>query len=170
MNSHGSSFVLSQDPSELYDDFYDTLFIQCLLQHASTSQFHSQSLSTPRKTPIIRSDWHRFLDYLCFLCDWKCGGRGVAALGAEKAAVGTIFWLATTTTSPEAQDEIQSHVSDIIGLLNQSIHRTTMKTGLITEIAQLSIARSYTRVRHYRRRLGSLIEAVRSGDYDSSTS
>ena len=158
-----SSTVINQDPDELYADLFDSLFVQCLLQHSSMSASYARRPPKSDNPTAIRSNWHRFMDNLCFLSDWKCGGKGVTALGAQKKALKTVFWLATTTTNPDHQDDILAHLEDIFGLLKQSLDANArVRASIATKIAQLSILHSPQRVNHYGRKLSKLIDTVKA--------
>jgi hypothetical protein len=102
-------FAMSLSPSELSDKtVLDTLTsfhnLTNLLQQSRTSRsfdtrfFHPSDGSTAREPRRI---WETFLDYLCWLCDFECGGDTVTSIAVERKDDIAVFWVATNSSSGE---------------------------------------------------------------------
>jgi hypothetical protein len=97
------SHVIAQDLDTVASNLYNSLFLQILLQHASS--LHSESAHSAHSADARddgRSEWHRFLDGLCFLCDFKRAGKSVVSIGVEQGTGRAIFWITTNVIVGEA--------------------------------------------------------------------
>ncbi|KAK0906836.1 hypothetical protein LTS16_009839 [Friedmanniomyces endolithicus] len=143
--------IFHQDVDAVHADLYDGLLIQSLLQHDPTRLPSSVRRNSPNASQDIQSEWHRFLDDLCFLCDSQSGGKSVVALIAEEVRGESVFWV---TTEPVHQDVAVDHLNVILHLLQKCIRADEGRMqALIEQIAQISIRRSPQRVHHYGSRL-----------------
>ena len=160
MNERQSDFVIDQDYGSVSSDLYDVLFVHSLLQHGR-SPGASATDSRTRNTPTnIRSQWHRFLDGLCFLCDAQGGGKGVVAIGVEQRSCRYIFWI---TTNSSCQTDVSIHLKVVLSILEKSVNPGSVAALLATEIVRCSVGRSTQRVHNYVRRLSNTIPGPTSG-------
>ncbi len=151
MGDKSPSAIFHQDVDAVHADLYDGLLIQSLLQHDPTQLPSSVRRNSPNASQDIQSEWHRFLDDLCFLCDSQSGGKSVVALIAEEVRGESVFWV---TTEPVYQDVAVDHLNVILHLLQKCIRADEGRMqALIKQIAQKSITRSPQRVHHYGYRL-----------------
>lgn len=116
----------------------------------------SSSYLRPQQTA-----WHRFLDELCYLCDFENGGQTVRALAVEYNDQ-AIFWLATARGST---DTVVSHLCEILGRLKSSVElypggRWAAAESAAASIFILSVQRSSTRVKEYQRHLAGVLEKL----------
>lgn len=151
------SHVITQDLDTVVSDLYDSLFLQSLLQHASRS--HSESAHSADARVDERSEWHRFLDGLCFLCDFERAGKSVVSIGVEQGTGGAIFWITTTELY---QENTACHLREILHLLTK--HSDEFSSGDLTvaEVTRHSVERSKNRISDYTKRLERLVSMERS--------
>lgn len=144
--------VIAQDLDTVTSDLYDSLFLQSLLQHASRS--HSESAHGADARDDERSDWHRFLDGLCFLCDFKRAGKSVVSIGVEQGTGGAIFWI---TTTEFYQKSTECHLREILHLLTKRSDEFSSGDLTVAEITRHSVERSKDRILDYTKRLERLV-------------
>jgi hypothetical protein len=151
------SLVIAQDLDTVASDLYDSLFLQSLLQHASRS--YSESAYSADARVDERSEWHRFLDGLCFLCDFERAGKSVVSIGVEQGTGSAIFWI--TTTEPY-QESTECHLREILHLLTK--HSDELSSGDLTvaEVTRHSVERSKNRILDYTKRLERLVSEEKS--------
>jgi hypothetical protein len=156
---------IDQDANIVSSDLYDSLFLQSLLQHASNPQ--SKDARITHKYSDTRTEWHRFLDDLCSLCDSQCGGKSVVAIGVEQRSDHNIFWISTT---PQYQQDAKIHLIELLALLTNFPLEGANSHFAVAEITRRSIRRSKKRVHNYARRLRQLVNTQLSGkeEFDGS--
>lgn len=143
--------VLEVDVGTTVKDFYDNLFVQCLLQHAATARERSDRAGTHSGLREIRSPWHKFLDKLCFLCDWRPAGKSVVAIGAQKLNQDVIFRLCGQTSHlQEAVPHLEEVLASLVSALGLSDDDRLSKSAMI---AANAIARSEEKICSYHERL-----------------
>jgi hypothetical protein len=150
------SHVIAQDLDTVTSDLYDSLFLQSLLQHASRS--HSESAHSADARVDERSDWHRFLDGICFLCDFKRAGKSVVSIGVEQGTGGAIFWITTTELY---QESTECHLREILHLLTKRSDEFSSGGLTLAEITRHSVERSKDRILDYTKRLERLVSDER---------
>lgn len=146
------SHVIAQDLDTVASDLYDSLFLQSLLQHASRS--HSESAHSADARVDEQSDWHRFLDGLCFLCDFKRAGKSVVSIGVEQGTCGAIFWI---TTTERYQESTECHLREILHLLTKRSGESSSGCLTVAEVTRHSVERSKNRISDYAKRLERLV-------------
>jgi len=168
MNANESSLVISQDRQTILNDFYDSLFVQCLLQHVEALKEVSGSANPPRKPAIPHNKWHIFLDNLCFLCDWRRAGKTVVSIGAQHTGGGINLRLSTRSGHREPATV---HLRRAIASLRQSLELTDSgKRAIVRALALNTIERSEEKIRNYYNRLRSVLrEVAESHNSGSST-
>jgi hypothetical protein len=149
---------IDQDANIVSSDLYDSLFLQSLLQHASNPQ--SKDARITHTYSDTRTEWHRFLDDLCSLCDSQCGGKSVVAIGVEQRSDHNIFWISTT---PQYQQDAKIHLIELLALLTNFPLEGANSHFAVAEITRRSIRRSKKRVHNYARRLRQLVNTQLSG-------
>lgn len=149
---------IDQDATIVLSDLYDSLFLQSLLQHGSSSQpMDARITHTYSDT---RTDWHRFLDDLCSLCDSQYGGKSVVSIGVEQRSDHNIFWISTT---PHYQQDAKAHLLELLALLTDFPLEGANSHFAVAEITRRSMWRSRKRVHNYARRLRQLVNTLLSG-------
>lgn len=141
-----------QDAKTITSDLYDSLFLQSLLQHGSTS--HAKDTSASDITADDRSEWQQFLDDLCFLCDSKPAGQSVVSIGVEAGSSGAVFWVAT---AKRHREDAECHLKESLRLLAECSLGVLDGNLAMAEITRLSVERSQDRVANYVKRLDRLI-------------
>lgn len=160
------SLNIDQDATHVLSDLYDSLFLQSLLQHQQSLQADdAKTVSTQRDT---RTDWHRFLDDLCSLCDSQCGGKSVVSIGVEQSSDYNIFWVSTAS---KYQQDAKAHLAGLIELLTEFPLEGANRHFAIAEISRRSVHRSTKRVHNYARRLQQLVcsQQFDKGDFRGSS-
>ena len=94
------------------------------------------------------AQWHRFLDHLSWLGDYKAGGQTVTSIAAEKHTLGTTFWVANNCLQTAM---VVKHLKWVLAKLQQLIDEPTSVTVIQQDIAVRSISFSYRRVASYKR-------------------
>ena len=54
-----------------------------------------QHRNTETSTGQLDNRWHLFLDHLCWLCNYKTGGKTVVSITAEETLHGSKLWVAS---------------------------------------------------------------------------
>ena len=143
--------ILNLNAQTTLTDFYDTLFVQCLLQHSSKRRdapAHTRSLDRPAST---ESAWHKFLDHLAFLCDWGRAGKTVASVGAQELDGRVVFRLSARRLN---RDQAAIHLGRAIASLRASLElRGDGKLATGRAIASHTIECSEDKVHNYHNRL-----------------
>ena len=151
------TLVIAQDLDTVASDLYDSLFLQSLLQHASRSC--SGSVHNVDARVDERSEWHRFLDGLCFLCDFKRAGKSVVSIGVEQGTGAAIFWI---TTTEFYQESTECHLREILHLLTKHADDCSSGDLIVAEVTRHSVERSKSRILDYAKRLERLVSEEKS--------
>jgi hypothetical protein len=149
------SHVIAQDLDTVASNLYNSLFLQILLQHASS--LHSESAHSAHSADARddgRSEWHRFLDGLCFLCDFKRVGKSVVSIGVEQGTGRAIFWI---TTKELYQESTECHLREILYLLTKRSDGFSSRCLTVAEVTRHSVERSKNRISDYTKRLERLV-------------
>lgn len=146
-----ANFIL-QDAKTITSDLYDSLFLQSLLQHGSMS--HTKDAFASDTTVNDRSEWQRFLDNLCVVCDSEPAGRSVVSIGVEASSSGAVFWV---TTAKRHREDAERHLKESLRLLDECSLGVLDGNLAMAEITRLSVERSQDRVANYVKRLDRLI-------------
>lgn len=155
------SLTIDQDATAVLSDLYDSLFLQSLLQHRQFLQADdAKPVSTQQDN---RTDWHRFLDDLCSLCDSQCGGKSVVSIGVEQSSGYNILWVSTAS---KYQQDAKAHLVELIELLTAFPLEGANRHFAIAEISRRSVHRSTKRVHNYARRLRQLVSSQQSDKED----
>lgn len=139
------------DAETTVSDFYDNLFVQCLLQHAATA--HGQPSRTVPRNSLQRThdERHKFLDNLCFLCDWRSAGKALVAIGAEGLDNGVVFRLyGQSSHLRQAGPHLEQVLASLISALDLPDERRLVESRAI---AANAIVRSREKVSNYYGRL-----------------
>ena len=139
-------------------DFYELLVLLRILGPCIGPRTHG-TLRTPGSDELLYTPLRRFLDRLCWMCDYEPGGDTVNSIAIEKSADCPIFWLATTYKRVQV---IQTHLTEIIGLLS-SAHGLSASASydLEQKICNKCIDFASKRVKHYAKLLVRLSEQCR---------
>lgn len=156
MNGQEPQLVLGQDHHRLTADFYDALFVHSLLQHGMIEDISSSDARQSHKS-VSRSEWHKFLDALCFLGDSKTGGKSVVALGVAQIAHRFVFY---TTTNRKYEVDALDHLESVLQILQSVSIFEEASTVAAIRLARCSIERSTQRVHNYVCRLRTYITAL----------
>lgn len=117
-----------------------------------------------RSTP--KTDWHRFLDYLCWLCDYKRGGQTVTSIATEQTARASIFWIASNGNDI---DQPATHLDLILTHLGRLREASESEAYEIAyRIYTESITFSRLRVHDYCQKLKRCIAVVEAKICDAS--
>lgn len=143
--------ILNLNAQTTLTDFYDTLFVQCLLQHSSKPRDappHTRSLDRPAS---VESAGHKFLDHLAFLCDWGRAGKTVASVGAQELDGRVVFRLSARRLN---RDQAAIHLGRAIASLRASLElRGDEKLATGRAIVSNTIEHSAEKIYNYRNRL-----------------
>jgi len=121
--------------------FYEALAVLNLL---------SPTIPLARRTRE-RTTWQKFLDELCWLCDFEGGGKTVVSIAVESTPDGMVFWMAM---NHRIRNRAVTHLKWVLGELANlknagDLHETERKIFL----KSLTISRK--RVEDYAKRLRS---------------
>jgi len=99
--------------------------------------------------------WHKFLDHLSWVCDYKKGGVTVSAIAAQSTPAGPIFWLAANKNPAR---KVILHLEWVLVRLESAHDASSQKLEeLGREITHQCIEFSRNRVKEYGKRLCNLI-------------
>ncbi|KAM3422067.1 hypothetical protein BST61_g2443 [Cercospora zeina] len=91
--------------------------------------------------------WHRFLDEICHLCDFKSGGKTVRSIAVENASNGdVIFWAASIYTDSAA---FKAHLETLLEELKSLVSRKNRTEETATAVHDLSMGKASARIRVY---------------------
>jgi hypothetical protein len=152
------SLNIDQDATVVSSDLYDSLFLQSLLQHGAYPQ--GKDAKTRHTHEDTRTNWHRFLDDLCSLCDSQCGGKSVVSIGVEQRSDHNIFWI---STAPQYQQDAEAHLVELLSLLTEFPLEGANSHFAVAEMTRRSVLRSKRRVHNYARKLRQLVCTQLSG-------
>ena len=108
--------------------------------------------------PVGKTNWHRFLDYLSWLCDSKCGGRTVISIAVEWSGMTSKFWIASNGADIDRHAEhLRSLLAQLVGLQTASDHTLEAATR---DIFAESITFNRLRVHDYTRKLRRYMKCV----------
>lgn len=134
--------------------FYDILVLMSTLSPSFGPQL------------VIKTDWHRSLDSLSWLCDFRCGGCTVTSIAVQQIARLSKFWISTNGPyigrSSKHLDLVLTGLARLRGAL--AIDMEKVREHILTE----SIRLSRVRVNNYCQRLANYIDAVEASGSDSS--
>lgn len=147
-----SNLNIDQDAKTVFSDLYDRLLLQSLLQHGAYLQ--NEDAKPTHTYQDVRTDWHRFLDDLCSLCDSQCGGKSVVSIGVEQRSDYNIFWI---STAPQFQQDAEVHLVELLKLLIGFPLGDANSYFAVAEITRRSVLRSKKSVHKYARRLRQLV-------------
>ena len=133
--------------SRLLHRFYEPLVLLAILS-PSTGLKEGQRSSTINDSPDQQSN---FLDQLAWVCDYKCGGVTVSAIGAEANPSGPVYWLAAPGSPSE---KARIHLHSVLEQLRAAHGASQTRIEILEAnlIAQC-VTFSRKRVENYRRRL-----------------
>lgn len=132
--------MLSQDISQVRNDFYDGLFLRSLLQSEAKRRVRCGEHDLPRiVTPLKRKAWQKFLDHMCLLCDSHPGGATTTAIAVEQLPERTIFWVACNS---DANRMPQSHLLELLSMPRMSVWQLGTEEHYAIQIASKSVGRS----------------------------
>jgi hypothetical protein len=108
--------------------------------------------------PVAKTNWHRFLDYLSWLCDSKCGGQTVISIAVEWFEGTTKFWIASNGA------DIDRHVAHLESLLAHLVGIQTASDQALEAATRDMFAESITfnrlRVHDYTRKLRRYMKCI----------
>lgn len=122
---------------------------------------------------VVKTDWHRFLDYLSWLCDSKRGGQTVTSIAVEWSEGTAKFWIANNSAHIDRQiAHLNSVLANLAALRSPSDDALEAATR---DVFARSITFSRSRVHNYTRKLRQYVVCVEAqicsdGDQCSSCS
>lgn len=127
---------------------HDHILAKELVQHVTVEHVISYlepGTGVPFKPQ--QTSWHRFLDELCHLCDFKNGGKTVRSVAVESASNGdNIFWAASTYTDSAV---FESHVKALLEELKKLVTRESRTEQAAMAINDLSVNKASRRIKVY---------------------
>lgn len=112
---------------------------------------------------VGKTNWHRFLDYLCWLCDSKRGGQTVTSIAVEWSEGTAKFWIASNGGDVDKRvAHLNSLLANLAGLQTASDDALEAATR---DVFARSINFSRWRVHDYTRKLERYIPRVEAGIY-----
>jgi hypothetical protein len=101
--------------------------------------------------PVPKTNWHRFLDYLSWLCDSKCGGQTVISIAVERFEGTAKFWIASNSADIDRHAaHLESLLAHLVGIQTASDQALEAATR---DIFEESITFNRLRVHDYTRQL-----------------
>lgn len=152
--------MLRQCPAEVLKDFHDCLQVRGILQQEEMKDIKNgrdKKLLSFRKN--TRSDWHLFLDDLCFLCDTRRGGLTTTSIAVEQKPNKAIFWLSMNSGDLERTKKILEGILDTV---RQSARKQeNLTSNAVHDIFTKGVNRSPQRVANYASRLSSVLATTK---------
>lgn len=110
--------------------------------------------------PVRKTNWHRFLDHLSWLCDSKCGGQTVISIAVEWSGRTSKFWIASNSAGVDRHvAHLKSILAKLLGLQAASDQALEAATR---DIFAESITFNRLRVHDYTRKLRRYVECVKA--------
>jgi hypothetical protein len=134
--------------SKLYR-FYELLVLFKILQHRLGCT--KQSQSAEGGTAETLNPWQIFVNQLCWLCDFTCGGDSSTSIAVEDATSGPRYWLAVNF---DKKGKALEHLEGILQKLSKLQESSTEDyTTIFTEILQSCLQFSSEKFDNYHRQL-----------------
>lgn len=156
MDASSSTVRLSSQRLREYqtEHFYDAL----TLMRTLTPSFEPHA--------VAKTDWHRFLDYLSWLCDSKCGGRTVTSIAVEWSEGAARFWVARNgATTGRHVAHLESLLASLVGLNTDSDDTLEAATrSVFVSSIDLSNSRVHNYTRHLRRHVACVERQICSDE------
>jgi hypothetical protein len=135
--------------------FYEPLILLSMLVRWGTYERESTSKLGEKGE---YKPWHRFLDQLCWLCDYECGGKSVTSIAVQATTGELIYWVAVKQKSAA---KALSHLKWILLELGKLDSLSpNQQQGVEDEIVRRSVEFSSARVKNYGRWLCNFIGNV----------
>jgi hypothetical protein len=148
--------------------FYEPLVLLSILQPARGERAFNTD-PTYNKTDPGRL-WHKFLNQISWLCDYKRGGRTVSSVAVQATAPGPTYWLAANSNPvPKALPHLEWLLRELANLQALLPDQLQMVED---EIVTRCISFSAAKVKFYGRQLDKSIKCVieQSGTWPPETS
>lgn len=151
--------------SDLIKKVQEGLFVKSLIQHAQPDHALSYGRPSSGDQPVVVS-WHRFLDELCHLCQFKRGGDDITAMAAQQRQNGTVFWIATNTgIEPESDEKRQNrrrHLTWIVRTIStqNGWSQSQAQSNASELVFAEAVRQAPQRIENYRHRLSSLVKMI----------
>lgn len=146
----GPSLTARVPPQRVREDQTKLLYDALTLMRTLAPSFGSHT--------VAKTDWHRLLDYLSWLCDSKCGGQTVTSIAVEWSEGTAKFWIASNGAN------ISGHVAHLETLLanltNLQIASNDVLEAATRDIFIKSTRFSRSRVHNYTRILRRHVACV----------
>ncbi|PIA97955.1 hypothetical protein CB0940_05371 [Cercospora beticola] len=143
-----STTQVSSESESVVQRLHDHIVAKDLVQHVAVEHVTSYlkpGTGVPFKPQ--QTTWHRFLDELCHLCDFKGGGKTVRSIAVENtSSSGTIFWAASTYTDSAA---FEQHLLALLGVLKRLSARNSRTEETAAAINDLSVDKASGRIKVY---------------------
>ncbi|KAJ8610790.1 hypothetical protein MRB53_038341 [Persea americana] len=138
-------------------DFYNCMLIYCLIQREQMFNGHNRWQSYG-KIPYAteRTEWHRFLDNLSWLCDSHRGGDTVSSIGVSQEPNIHTFWLAMNR--PRLASE--AHLVDLLAMLRKCAGTDVKQSEIEEAMFAKCVGFSSQRIYNYRRILVDLVKGA----------
>jgi hypothetical protein len=144
--------------------FYEPLVLLRILEPTRGSRKHEMPLESTDGS--FQTRFHRFVDDLSWLCDYRTGGRTVSSIAVEDTPQGPIYWLAANE-SPDKK--VKDHLERILQQLESLASSPEEASVVELAITRQSVPFSREKVKHYVRQLGKAVDSVK-GRTDSQMS
>lgn len=124
---------------------------------------HGQQACEPKSASELRREgvykpWHRYVDQLCWLCDFECGGKSIASIAVQASSPGPVYWLAINKKfAAKALSYLDWILSELVKLHGLS---SDQQQKVEAEIVARSIEMSSDRVKNYGKWLCNAIQEV----------
>ena len=161
MASQNTSNTITQNVDDGVVDLKRCLLVKRMTQFIPSEKKNSEDLELVRATQEgHQSLWHRYVDKLCCLCQFKPAGDAVVSIGAEDFEGCMRLWLATNNskTTPKAL-RLLCHI--LIKLKEASVAKGEDLDKLSEEICRMSLALSPAKINNYRSSLCRQVQRIK---------
>ena len=161
MASQKTSNTITQNVDDAVVDLKRCLLVKRMTQFIPNEKKNSEDMELVRATQEgHRPLWHRYVDKLCCLCQFKPAGDAVVSIGAEDFEGCMRLWLATNNpkTTPKAL-RLLRHI--LIKLKEASVGKEEDLDKLSEEICRMSLALSPAKINNYRSSLRRQVQRIK---------
>ena len=138
---------MTEEMKFLITHFYQNLVLLNVLDPLNSTKRSQRILRAEKKETL--DSWHEFLDSICLLADYQCGGKTVTGIAVQKVDHGAKFWIATSQVK---RGRTLRHIKWILKRLDQHCLQSSYAETLLSKrIALKSILLGRSKVKNYHR-------------------
>lgn len=164
-NQAKSDEALLNEHEVPFHKFLGSLILLGMLAPLHSKQISLGDLSEGRDPK--EKMWHRYLDSLSRLADYRPGGKTVTSIVPEKTPNGPKYWIASNS---DPEGKAYQHVRWVLSKLETAIAVPSSELQAFSDsISRRSIQHGWRKIREYRQRLAKVVEKARHPSSSGTT-